>query len=98
MCIRDRCAAARRIVGEPNVKVDEYATKLREAVYGTRFRKLYRAEAIVGLHPDFMIKAHLLVPEGHENILYCLLYTSFVFGVFDFNFGGLALGPFDLRA
>ena len=65
-----RCAAARRIVGEPNVKVDEYATKLREAVYGTRFRKLYRAEAIVGLHPDFMIKAHLLVPEGHENILY----------------------------
>ncbi|HOM98213.1 MAG TPA: phosphoenolpyruvate carboxykinase (ATP) [Acetomicrobium sp.] len=65
-----RCAAARRIVGEPNVKVDEYATKLREAVYGTRFRRLYRAEAIVGLHPDFMIKAHLLVPEGHENILY----------------------------
>jgi len=48
----------------------EYAAKLREAVYGTRFRTLYRAEAVVGLDPDFMLKAHLLVPEGHEHILY----------------------------
>ena len=31
-----RCAAARR-TGEPNVKADEYATKLREAVYGLDF-------------------------------------------------------------
>jgi len=65
-----RCAAARRIVGEPGVNIDEYAAKLREAVYGTRFRTLYRAEAVVGLDPDFMLKAHLLVPEGHEHILY----------------------------
>lgn len=65
-----RCAAARKIIGEPDVDVDEYAFKLREAVYGTRYRKLYHVEAVVGLDPDFMVKAHLLIPEGHENILY----------------------------
>ncbi|SIN77140.1 phosphoenolpyruvate carboxykinase (ATP) [Acetomicrobium flavidum] len=65
-----RCAAARRIIGEPNVSVEEYASKLREAVYGTRFRKLYHVQAVVGLDLDFMVKAHLLIPEGHENILY----------------------------
>ena len=59
-----RCAAARRIVGEPGVNIDEYAAKLREAVYGTRFRTPYRAEAVVGLDPDFMLKAHLWSPKG----------------------------------
>lgn len=68
--VKGRCAAARRIVGEPNVNEDAYATKLREAVYGTRYEKLYHAQAYVGLDPDFMVKAHLLVPEGQENLLY----------------------------
>lgn len=68
--VKGRCAAARRIVGEPGVNVDEYATKLREAVYGTRYEKLYHAQAFVGLDPDYMVRAHLLVPEGQENILY----------------------------
>ena len=34
-----RCAAARRIIGEPNVNVTEMAALLREAVYNSRFRK-----------------------------------------------------------
>ena len=38
-----RCAAARRIVGYPNVSVPEYATLLREAIYNSRFRKFYSA-------------------------------------------------------
>lgn len=71
--VKGRCAAARRILGEPNVNQEEYATKIREAVYGTRYRILYHAEAYVGLDPDFMVKAHLLIPEGHENIMYSWL-------------------------
>jgi phosphoenolpyruvate carboxykinase (ATP) len=65
-----RCAAARRIFGQPGIEKDEYTTILREAVYKTRFRNLYQAEAVIGLAPDFMVKAHLCVPEDHENILY----------------------------
>jgi len=65
-----RYAPARRIVGEPGVNVDEYAGKLREAIYNTRFRTMYHAEAIIGLDEDFCIKAHLLIPEGFENTLY----------------------------
>jgi phosphoenolpyruvate carboxykinase (ATP) len=65
-----RCAAARRIIGDPGVFVDEMASLLREAVYQTRYRHLYAAEAVIGLEKDFMVKAHLLIPEGHENMLY----------------------------
>jgi len=64
-----RCAAARRIVGEPGVDVNNYAAKIREAVYYTRYRKMYHAEAIIGLDEDFMVKAHLLIPEQYENNL-----------------------------
>ncbi len=71
--VKGRCAAARRIIGEPNVDQEAYASKIREAIYNTRFRKLYHAEAYVGLDKDFMVKAHLLMPEGHENILYSWL-------------------------
>ncbi len=65
-----RCAAARRILGEPEVEKDEYSGKLREAILNTRNRKLYHSEALIGLEKDFMVKAHLLIPQGHENILY----------------------------
>lgn len=68
--VKGRCAAARRILGEPNINQEEYATKIREAVYNTRYRKLYHAQVYVGLDKDFMVKAHLLIPENHENIMY----------------------------
>lgn len=68
--VKGRCAAARRIVGEPNVGIEEYASKIREAIYNTRYRKMYHAQAFIGLDKDFMVKAHLLVPEGFENIMY----------------------------
>ncbi|MEA2076604.1 MAG: phosphoenolpyruvate carboxykinase (ATP) [Candidatus Marinimicrobia bacterium] len=64
-----RCAAARKIVGEPNVDLEAYAAKIREAVYNTRYRKMYHAETVIGLDEDFMVKAHLLIPEHHENNL-----------------------------
>ncbi len=68
-----RFAGARVIIGEPNVDTKEYELITREAVYESRFKKLYHSEAIIGLHPDFMIKAHLLIPENHENIMYSWL-------------------------
>jgi len=68
--VTGRCAAARRIIGEEGIDTAYYAEIIREAAYKTRYRKLYHAQAFVGLHEDFMVKAHLLIPEGHENILY----------------------------
>ena len=68
--ITGRYAAARRIQGEPGVNADRLDKLLMEAVYDTRFRKLYHAEAYIGLDPEFMVKAHLLIPEGFEMIAY----------------------------
>jgi len=65
-----RYAPARRIVGEPGLDLKDYAAKLREAVYNTRYKKMYHAQAIIGLDTDFSVKAHLLIPEGYENTLY----------------------------
>lgn len=68
-----RCAAARRIVGEPNVDLKAYSAKIRNAIYDTRDRIMYHGQAVIGLQEDFMVKAHLLLPEGEENILYSWL-------------------------
>jgi len=65
-----RCSAARKIVGEPNCDVEHLLPIIREAVYLTRDKKMYNAEVVVGLEEDFMIKAHLLIPEGFENVVY----------------------------
>lgn len=65
-----RCAAARRIVGQPGVSIPDIASVLREAIHNARFRKFYTAQAIIGLDEDFMVKAHLMIPEGFENNLY----------------------------
>lgn len=71
--VKGRCAAARRIVGEPGVDIDEYATIIRDAIYNTRDKKMYHAKAYVGLAKEFMVKAHLLIPKGQENIMYSWL-------------------------
>ena len=68
--ITGRYAAARRIQGEPGVQSDRLDKILMEAVYDTRFKKMYHAEAYIGLDPEFMVKAHLLIPEGFEMIAY----------------------------
>jgi phosphoenolpyruvate carboxykinase (ATP) len=34
---------------------------------------MYHAQTYVGLDKDFMVKAHLLIPEGHENVMYSWL-------------------------
>lgn len=68
--ITGRYAPARRIAGEPNVDCDGLDKIVMDAVYYTRWKKLYHAETYVGLDPEFMVKAHLLIPEGEENLLY----------------------------
>lgn len=65
-----RCAAARNIVGDPDCDLQVLLPVIREAIYRTRDRLMYRTEALIGLDKDFMVKAHLLIPEGFENILY----------------------------
>lgn len=68
--ITGRYAAARRIQGDINVQTNKLDKILMDAVYDSRYKKLYHAMAYVGLDKEFMVKAHLLIPEGHENILY----------------------------
>lgn len=68
-----RAAAARRIMGEPGISESEYTAKIREAIYQMRDRTLYHAQAYIGLDKGFMVKAHLLIPEGEENIMYSWL-------------------------
>ncbi len=81
--ITGRTAAARKILGEDGVNSNEYSGILREAVYNSRYKKLYHATACIGLHEDFMIRAHLLIPEGYENVLYSWMLN---FQVFDEEF------------
>ncbi len=68
--VSGRAAAARKISGEPGVNVADLEGKTKEAIYQTRNRLMYHAEVYIGLHEDFMVKAHLLIPEGEENIMY----------------------------
>lgn len=68
--ITGRYAAARRIQGQPGVDQDKLDKILMDAVYDTRYKKMYHAEAYIGLDEEFMVKAHLLIPEGQENLLY----------------------------
>lgn len=65
-----RCAAARKIVGEPGCDVSHLLPIIREAVYQTRYKTMYKTQVVVGLEEDFMVKAHLLIPEGYENNIY----------------------------
>lgn len=66
--ITGRNALVRRLINTKNE--NKYSNKLRDAVFNSRKKTMYHATAYVGLHEDFMVKAHLLVPKGYENTLY----------------------------
>ncbi len=68
--VTGRYAAARRIKGEPGVDAAKLDKVAMDAIYESRWKTLYHAEVFVGLDPEFMVKAHLLIPEGEENIMY----------------------------
>ncbi|MDR1136546.1 MAG: phosphoenolpyruvate carboxykinase (ATP) [Clostridiales Family XIII bacterium] len=65
-----RFAGARVILGEKGVDEGEIALVLREAMYNTRYKKMYHTQAYIGLDEDFIIRANLLIPETYENTLY----------------------------
>lgn len=58
-----RTARARRLVREMGKDKDKYLGLLGEAIYNFNRRHGLWLEGTVGLHPDFMVKAHLLSPE-----------------------------------
>lgn len=68
--VTGRYAGARRIKGEPGVKAGKLDKVVMDAIYETRWKIMYHVEVYIGLDPEFMAKAHLLIPEGEENILY----------------------------
>ena len=68
--VTGRYAGARRIKGEPGVDAAKLDKVVMDAVYETRWKTMYHAEVYIGLDPEFMVKAHLLIPEGEENIMY----------------------------
>lgn len=71
--ITGRTAAARKIIGEVNVNLNEYRLKISEAVFASRTKKMCHAEAIVGLDKDFSVKAHLCIPDTYANNMYSWL-------------------------
>lgn len=66
--ITGRQAKVRELINPKNI--DHYSKILRESIFNSRNKKMYHATAYVGLHEDFMVKAHLLIPEGYENTMY----------------------------
>lgn len=68
--ITGRYAAGRVILDNDEEQIKKYSGIAREAAFYARSKKLYHAEAYIGLHEDFMVKAHLVVEEGYENTLY----------------------------
>ena len=66
--ITGRQARLRKLVDDKNRNY--FGDVVREVIFKGNAKHWYHAEAYVGLDKDFMVKAHLLVPEGFENTLY----------------------------
>ncbi len=57
-----RTARARRLVREMGRDQDKFLSIMGEAIYNLNRRECLWLKGIIGLHPDFMVKAHLLSP------------------------------------
>jgi len=68
-----RTAAARQIIGQPDVDETKLAAIAREAVFLGSRKTFLRGDVTVGLSSDFAIKAHLMLPEAYANNLYTYL-------------------------
>lgn len=66
--ITGRQAKVRKLINSGNI--DHYSKVLRNSIFNSRNKKMYHAVVYVGLHEDFIVKAHLLIPEGYENTMY----------------------------
>lgn len=68
-----RTAKARRVVGVNPEEDAKLMGVVREAIYDSSFRPFIKATGIVGLDEDFMIKAHITMPEDESSNLYSWL-------------------------
>jgi len=68
-----RTAKARRIYGRDSQEDEHLLFLVRSAVYQAHQRTFYKADAVVGLDEDFMVCAHLMVPQEEINNLYSWL-------------------------
>ncbi len=68
--ILERKGNLRRNYDDEILSKDEYDAEIRELIFRNRFRTFYHASVYTGTHRDFMVKAHLLIPQGWEGILY----------------------------
>ncbi|CAJ1230331.1 phosphoenolpyruvate carboxykinase (ATP) [Lactiplantibacillus xiangfangensis] len=64
-----RTAQARRILGNAGVDEADMAGRLRQAIYASRQQQFIKTDVFVGLDEDFIVQAHLAVPEGFANNL-----------------------------
>lgn len=69
--ITGRQARLRKLVNDSNR--DAFAGQIREVLFNSCRKTFYHAVAYIGLDKDFMVKAHLLVPQGFENTMYSWL-------------------------
>ena len=69
--ITGRQASARTLINDATR--ESHSATLRDRLFKARNRTFYKASAYVGLHENFMVKAHLVVPEGYANTLYSWL-------------------------
>ncbi len=68
-----RTAKARVIESSNGVDKEKYSNIINDAVFHANRKKMYYVSTYLGLHTDFMAKAHFLVPEGYEHIAYSWL-------------------------
>lgn len=64
-----RTAQAKRIVGNNPAEDEKLMKIVRDAIYDASFRPFIKSSAIVGLDKDFMIKAHITMPEEESHNL-----------------------------
>lgn len=74
-----RTARARRIFGKNPDADPELLEVVMDAIYDTSKRPFLEGEAIIGLDEDFMVRAHLMVPEDQANNLYSWLINFQIF-------------------
>ncbi|VTS44365.1 ATP-dependent phosphoenolpyruvate carboxykinase [Streptococcus porcinus] len=68
-----RTAKARRLSGKNPEEDCQIAAILREALYQSGFKPFISGQAVVGLDQQFMVKAHIMMPENESNNLYSWL-------------------------
>lgn len=68
-----RTARARSIYGKDAAEDKKLIKVAMDAVYEGSFYPFIKGEAVVGLDEEFMVRAHLMIPEEYPNNLYSWL-------------------------